>query len=154
MKKVLILTIAILALSILPAYCAVNYNSWGNTDLHPLLGRELPYDLIYGGASRGGVSTQTSGMHTITVAGYSVVNLPADNGDVGVVFTLADGKQGQIITIVASARTSSETKVITPNLCTGFTTITLDAALDSVTLLYVDDTTGWIHLGGYGQVPA
>jgi len=109
---------------------------------------------IAGPALSGGAKTLVSGVHAIPVIN-ATVRLPADNGTPGTVYTLANGSfRGQILTIIKAARTSSETAVITPTTTTGFTTITIDAANDSVTLLYVDSTIGWVQMGGYGQVPA
>jgi hypothetical protein len=59
--------------------------------------------------------------------------------------TLADGKPGQILVINLTATGGAGT--ITPSTCTGFATIVLTAAGDFVTLLYVNDTVGWIILG-------
>ena len=121
-------------------YCA-EANNWGNTDLDPLLRRQLPYDFIHAGPDRGGVSTMVSGTLAIPVS-YSVVLMQVGSA---MPRTLANGLAGQILTIVVSTGTS--TTVLTPTTKTGFTTISFNAVADSVTLLYIDDTIGWLVIG-------
>jgi hypothetical protein len=162
LRRIFVLCVMFLAISSV-AFAAVGYKVAG-TDTGAITTLD-----IYGGVSNfdgsslqlsiagpainGGTTTLVSGVHAIPVIN-SVVSLPADNGNAGQVYTLANGSfRGQILTIVKAARTGSETAVITPTTKTGFTTITIDAANDSVTLLYIDSTIGWIQLGGYGQVP-
>lgn len=67
--------------------------------------------------------------------------------------TLADGKRGQLLTIVLAVDGGNGT--LTPTTCSGFSTIVFGDALDSATLLYVDDATGWILVGlsGDASVP-
>ena len=123
------------------AFCG-DYNNWGNTDTMVLLGREMPYDAIYAGAQRGGVSTMVSGSLAVPVSYALVVKAITQ---VATPLTLANGVPGQILTFQVSTLTGSA--VLTPTLCTGFTTITFDAAKEYVTLLYIDDTYGWILQG-------
>jgi hypothetical protein len=130
-------------------YCA-DYNNWGNTDTYQLLGRELPYDSIYAGVQRGGVSAMVSGSTTIPLT-YGYVTKAIGEG-VGTVHTLADGVPGQIITVFAISRASSGTAVITPTTKTGYSTVTLDAAYEYVTLLFLDSTNGWVIVATNGTV--
>ena len=62
--------------------------------------------------------------------------------------TLANGKPGQKITIVLVVDGGDGT--LTPTTMSGFATIVLADAGDTVTLEYVDDTTGWIIVGAAG----
>lgn len=62
--------------------------------------------------------------------------------------TLANGFPGQIITI--SLVTDGGDGTLTPATRTGFSTIVFADAKDTATLMYVDDTVGWIMLGYYG----
>lgn len=62
--------------------------------------------------------------------------------------TLADGAPGQVITITLG--TDGGDGTLTPARCTGFATIVFADAKDTATLLYVDDTVGWVLLGYYG----
>jgi len=148
MGKRLFLIIALILLVITSGYCADN--NWGNTDLDPLLRKVMPSYLLSTGVDFGGIASTTSSTTTIPTS-YSVVRY-ADSAAVGQVCTLANGSPGQIITIIMTARTGSNTLVITPATCTGFTTITLDAALEYATLLYIDSTVGWIKLGTNGTI--
>lgn len=59
--------------------------------------------------------------------------------------TLADGLPGQLLTITLSAAGGAGT--ITPTTKTGFTTVALATAKDSITLQFVDSTIGWVVVG-------
>ena len=59
--------------------------------------------------------------------------------------TLANGKPGQILQLTLIVSAGAVT--LTPATLTGYVTIVLTAQSDFVTLLYVDDTIGWIILG-------
>jgi len=63
--------------------------------------------------------------------------------------TLANGKPGQIL-VINLTTDGGGTGTLTPATCTGFSTIAFDEAFDQATLLYVDDTVGWIILGLFG----
>ena len=68
--------------------------------------------------------------------------------------TLANGLPGQVLVVNTVAAAGAGT--ITPATCTGFATVALEAALDQVSLMYVDDTIGWVILsvhGGGGTTP-
>lgn len=60
--------------------------------------------------------------------------------------TLANGKQGQILTIVL-VTDGGGAGTLTPTTKTGFATIVFADAGDRAVLLYVNDTIGWIILG-------
>ena len=62
-------------------------------------------------------------------------------------FTLPDGEEGQAL-VLQPIDTNDIT--ITPTTSTGWATCVLTALGDSVSLLYVDDTVGWIVLGTAG----
>jgi hypothetical protein len=129
-------------------YCEVN--NWGNTDTMALLNKVVPGYLLHSGFAFGGVAS-TASATTVIPTSYSIVKY-ANSAAVGQVCTLANGTAGQTLTISLTARTGSNTLVITPATKTGFATITLDAALESVTLQYLDSTVGWIFIGGTGTL--
>jgi hypothetical protein len=95
---------------------------------------------------------------TTTVAGAALV-IPVTHAYVAKTttgaeaLTLANGKPGQILQITLVATGGAGT--ITPATMTGFATIVLTAAGDFCTLLYVDDTIGWmlLSLGGAAATP-
>jgi len=60
---------------------------------------------------------------------------------------LDNGTSGQMITFVNILQESGGSWIITPDTATGFTTVTLDAAQESVTMLFVDSTVGWVIIG-------
>ena len=85
-----------------------------------------------------------------TVAGTVLVipvthAIVAKTTSAGEACTLANGKPGQVLQIYMASQSGAAT--ITPATMTGFATVVLTANGDFVTLLYVDDTIGWIILG-------
>ena len=70
--------------------------------------------------------------------------------------SLADGTAGQMVTIQLEANAESGVLTITDDYVataikqTGWDDIAFDLALDQVTLLYVDDTYGWVIIGQHG----
>jgi len=115
--------------------------------------------------NKNGVTLNVSGESNLTSAAlaYAVITL-ADHGT-GVLtrqIALANGVPGQMITIVMLAYTGTFTGLyitddgvapgVFPMTKTGWDDICFNSALDSVTLLYVDDTIGWIIVGNNGVV--
>ena len=113
--------------------------------------------------NKNGVTLNVSGESNLTSAAlaYAVITL-ADHGT-GVLtrqISIANGVPGQMVTIVILAYTGTFTGLyITDDgvasstmTKTGWDDICFNSALDSVTLLYVDDTIGWIIVGQYGVV--
>ena len=64
--------------------------------------------------------------------------------------TLADGKEGQEITIFCTALDTAA--VITPDNLLGYTTITFNAVADSVGMKFIDGN--WVILSGHSYVVA
>jgi len=64
--------------------------------------------------------------------------------------TLQNGTSGQVLVLVIKSLMTSGTWIVTPTTCTGFTSLTFDTKGDLVSLLYVDDTIGWIVTGNSG----
>ena len=137
-----------------PGYC-INFNNWGNTDLNPLLKREIPYDLIYTGLPRGGVSTVVSTVSNLTSAmmGFSVYKLNGAEKTFGISNGVA-GKQITFIKIDTDDHTLAITKSLTGEIsttATGWSTLTFATAAGSyVTLTWIDSTIGWIVTGSSG----
>lgn len=101
---------------------------------------EIP--MVLAGAANGGAISMTT---TDTVVDPSYALVKKELGvQVGLAGTLADGSPGQILTIFITALAGSGTFIVTPTTATGFASITFDAAEEYATLLYLDDTNGWI----------
>jgi hypothetical protein len=64
--------------------------------------------------------------------------------------TLAEGKPGQVL-IVNLVVDGNGDGTLTPVTATGWATIVFADASDQATLLYVDDTIGWVILGAKGK---
>jgi hypothetical protein len=128
-------------------YAAPSPNNWGNTDTNPLLKKTIPYYMTTLGMQADGASNGSSMM----VSGSTAV--PTDaivvNKYIGATAqagTLANGVAGQILMIYISQCDTGATFVLTPTTKMGFSTLTFNAVLDQVTLLYVNDTIGWIMI--------
>jgi len=116
---------------------------------------------LYSSGYKDGVTTNVSGETNLTSAAlaYGVITL-ADTGSLDGsdcrYISLANGTPGQMVTIWLYAATAgtlyiTDDKVITSTMTkTGWDDIALGTALDSVTLLYKDDTIGWIIVGQNG----
>jgi hypothetical protein len=117
---------------------------------------------IYGSGMSGGVTAPVSAKVTNLTGtdflSFGVINL----GDIGALnetggtvrsIALADGTPGQMITVTLAAATGGTLYITDDQVASGYTTKTgwddaaMNAALDSVTFLYVDDTTGWVIIG-------
>jgi len=81
---------------------------------------------------------------------YKHVGGPGSVDGVGVGTVLPDGKAGQVITFIITGLQSTGTWVLTPSRKTGFDDIVFDTVNDSASLMYYDDTTGWIVVGASG----
>lgn len=101
-------------------------------------------DLISAGIDDGGVTALATGPDAVA-SGYSVIlaNVATHTA------TLADGVPGQILTIIGADISDTGTLTVTATTKTGWTSVAIDASRDFVTLLYVDDTYGWIIIAQY-----
>jgi hypothetical protein len=63
--------------------------------------------------------------------------------------TLDNGVVGQMVTIQVLTKAAGN-YILTPTTKTGYTSLTFDTAKDSITLLYLDNTNGWIIAGNNG----
>jgi hypothetical protein len=90
-------------------------------------------------------TSSLTGSGTITVSGASIVVLRITGIDA---VTLPNGNNGQKLTIYIQQNTGTDT-TITPTTLLGATSITMNAAGDSVHLLY-QTSVGWVIIGGNG----
>lgn len=104
--------------------------------------------LIGTGYINGGVFSMAAGVLAIPL-NYGVVSktITSASDEAG---TLANGIQGQMIKIILATKGSSGNYVLTPTTKTGYATITFNTAGDQATLLFVDNTVGWIIVGETG----
>jgi hypothetical protein len=158
MKKAFLIAVFFLLLAFVfsPAYAAVGARISGtivgaatDIDFGPTAtfdGSLLKYYSMGPANIAGASTTVASGTAVIPITGYSVV-VKNISEKVGSVATVANGVSGQVLQIVALTLTGSDTLIITPATTSGFTTVTLSAAKQSVTLLYLNDTLGWVVIG-------
>lgn len=84
-----------------------------------------------------------TGTTSVAPKSYAVVSLYVTTQTV----TVGNGYAGQILFCVGEALTDTGTVTVTASTKTGWTSVALDSVNDSVTLLYVGDTTGWVIIG-------
>lgn len=102
----------------------------------------FPQGVTVGGAL--GATTKAGGVLAVPVT-HSVVTMTTGGVEA---LTLANGKPGQILCLVLG--TDGGDGTLTPATKTGFATIVFADAKDVATLMYVDDTVGWVILGTAG----
>ncbi len=156
-KKVLavLIVFAFLFTGVANAEIPINY---GSGDLVRKLNTAFESQIAIVG-NKEGVTVNVSGESNLTSAAlsYAVIQL-ADTGALDGAdcryISLADGVPGQMLTIQLLAATAGTLYITDDQVAagvmtkTGWDDIAFNAALDSVTLLYVDDTIGWIIVGG------
>jgi len=111
--------------------------------------------VLVNGHKEGVTSNVSSESHLTSAAlGYGFVNMVAG---VERRIYLANGTKGQMVTLACSAKDVKNIVISKvygapafTMTTTGWTTITFDTALDSITLLWLDDTYGWIIVGNNG----
>ncbi len=65
--------------------------------------------------------------------------------------TLANGTPGQMLTLFITSDTGSGTWRVTPTTSYGWSQVTFTAALQGLSLLYLDDTNGWMIISTYSS---
>jgi len=171
MKKLIGIAVVIALLSFVSsAYGAVGYSKEGvhqgaATDIN-IQGNSSFDNSVLTVIANGhddGVTSNVSGESNLLAAAlaYGVIRI-ADTGSLDAsdarYIALANGTKGQMITIQLVAATAGTLYITDDKVSsavftmtkTGWDDIALNAALDQVTLLYVDDTYGWIIIGQYG----
>src|SRR3990167_4241284 len=104
----------------------------------------------------GGASTVKSSSTNLTAdtMAHSIIikHIGADGSvdETGVGTVLPNGTPGQVLTLVAGEVQSGGSWIVTPATTTGFTSLTFDASGERTTLLYLDDTYGWIVESNFG----
>ena len=175
MKKLLV--IALVMLLAAPCFGAVGVRDKNQVDGEQYVGeassitidgQEVSFDgskvTILANGHKSGVTTNVSGESNLTSAAlaYGVISKVGNDSTSDVQVALANGIPGQMLTVViTTACASTGDYVITDDgiapavftmTKTGWDDIAMDAANETVTLLYVDDSVGWIIVGISGAV--
>lgn len=117
----------------------------GNSVKSPIAG-DGTFNLIVAGTGTSGAISMTTDQ-TDVLPGYTLVRKAIASNTSSPSYStghLANGTPGQHLTIFITVKVDSGTFVLSPDTKTGFQSITFDAVGDMATLLYVDDTTGWV----------
>lgn len=100
-------------------------------------------DLVAAGTAEGDATSMTTGDLAVPVA-YAYVRKAISADSAFSAGTLANGIPGQILQIEITAVSGSGVFNLTPTTKTGFKYVRFNAAKDTATLLYVNDTIGWV----------
>ena len=87
-----------------------------------------------------------------TSSAIGVTSAVTEVSGTGGPLTLADGSDGQIKTIIDTASSGTDAFVITPSNLRGYTTITLNAPGETVTLMFKN--SNWNIIAGNGYATA
>lgn len=96
----------------------------------------------------GGNSSTTSAADSLAIPITASLVLKTTGADAEAL-TLANGSPGQVITINLDTDGGGD-GTLTPATASGWATVVLADAGDTITVKYIDDTVGWIVLGCYG----
>lgn len=113
------------------------------------LGTKLRGPLMAGGTISAACTAGVVTCNTVATTENTAVTLKTTGASYGESLALADGYAGQMKTYVLVTDGGMDFYV-TPTTKTGFTSVQLNDAKDSVTLRYVDSTTGWVIAGNNG----
>lgn len=108
-------------------------------------GSTWTFNLILAGIGNGGATSMATSTLAVPIA-YGYVNKAIANDAAFTAGTLADGVPGQMLTIHIYQQFGSEVFVVTPTTAANYVSLSFNAVDDHVTLLYTDDTTGWVVL--------
>jgi len=161
--------IAIIVIALLVS-CSMSYASVGYKKDGEPMGNAISIDFrngnttsdgstvtFYANGYKDGVTTNVSTESNLTSAAvaYGIIKLEAGSAKS---IALADGTAGQMVTIMMSVY-DGKTITITDDQVgssvftmtkTGWDDIAFDSVFDTVTLLFVDSTYGWVISGMYG----
>jgi hypothetical protein len=94
-------------------------------------------------AGTSGATSLTTSQGTFS-SGYSFVRKAIGSDPDFSTGVLIDGRAGETITILITECVEGQNFTLTPTTKTGFTSLVFEAVGDLVTLLYVNDTVGWV----------
>jgi hypothetical protein len=120
------------------------FSEW--VDGHLVFKRKTDRSIAFGIPNITGGTTCAGDVLAIPVTHRYVAKTTAGDAEA---LTLANGVSGQVLTISLVTDGGGD-GTLTPTTKTGFSTIVFADAKDTATLLYVDDTIGWILVGYYG----
>lgn len=131
--------------------CGAGINSQPSAD-GSIFNANCNPNLATSGIANGGATSVASTVTAVPVS-FAFIRkvIPSNNDAAFTAGTLANGIPGQVLTIYVaglspSGATTGGNYTITPATSTGFRTIKLSAVNDVISLLYIDDSFGWIIL--------
>ena len=111
-----------------------------------ILSDEGDYFLLQAGVVGTSGATTATTTDTAISTSYSFIDKKISSDPAFQNGTLANGRVGQILTIRIITIDGTGTFTLTPTTSTGFETLVFEAVDDLVSLLFINDTTGWIVL--------
>ena len=127
-----------------PAATDLNFIGTGTTKQITNTYDGMTFSLVLAGVDNSGSGSVADTVANITDVGYPVIfkDIPAGISS----GTLANGTPGQILQIIIGADAGGTYWNLQPTTRTGFTHLEFNDQDDMATLMYVDDTRGWIIL--------
>jgi hypothetical protein len=110
------------------------------------LGRNVQTGAWVGASFKDGSTTSAADSLAIPITHGLVIKTTGADAEA---LTLADGEPGQLLTITLGTDGNGD-GTLTPATSLHFGTIVFADAGDSATLLYVNDTVGWVIVGASG----
>jgi hypothetical protein len=121
----------------------INFSGTGTGGAISVDGNGLTFNLMLAGIGNGGATSMASSDLAVPIThAYVGKSIAADSAfSAG---TLANGEPGQSLTLYIYQDKGSVTFILTPATASTYSSLSFDSVGDSVTLLYIDDTVGWI----------
>lgn len=101
--------------------------------------------ILHAGLSVYGVTNMATSQNAIFPS-YNYVRKSISSDPAFQTGELPDGQQGQMITIEITSCPTGASWTLTPNTATGFTSLYFEGVGDIITLIYLNDSIGWIRL--------
>jgi hypothetical protein len=111
-----------------------------------LIFEKLDGSAVFGIPAVAGSTTKAAATLAVPITHRAVVMTTGVGAEA---LTLANGAPGQILTLILGTDGGGD-GTLTPATKTGFATIVFADAGDNATLMYIDDTVGWVLLGTAG----
>jgi len=89
-----------------------------------------------------------SSLPYVVLRKYAGGNNSLDETDGGT--RLQNGTSGQVLVLILQEVDTDGSWIVTPETSLTISSLTFDAQGETTTLLYVDDTIGWIYIANYG----
>jgi len=106
-------------------------------------GSTWTFNLLLAGTGNGGATSMASSTLAVPIT-HAYVGKSIASDSAFSAGTLANGVPGQMLTLYIYQDLGSVTFTVTPATASTYVSLAFDSVSDSATLLYIDDTVGWV----------